>query len=171
MVRPVYYPGTMARRSGYTLIELLIVTGLLITLATIGTVTYLEALRQAKENRAYTKLAELAALEQIYFQNFDRYATFAELQDQGYIAAQYVEDDVLLHNQTVAGQPAGAFIADYELEFVIQSDTFRITASASTPQQAVAARWRLAGRQPDVRAMYVTEDSVVRLASNSRPVK
>lgn len=171
MVRSMYNIRTMTRRPGYTLIELLIVTGLLIALATIGTVTYVEVLRQAKENRAYVKLGELAALEQIYFQNFDRYATFAELQDQGYIAAQYVEDDVLLHNQTSGGQPAGAFIPDYALEIVAQSDAFRITATASTPQEAVVARWRLGGRQPDVRAMYVTNDTVVRWATTSRPVK
>lgn len=172
MVRSMYALRAMLRsRTGYTLIELLIVTGLLLTLATIGTVTYLETLRQAKESRAYVKLGELAALQQIYFQNFDRYATFTELQDQGYIAAQFVEDDVVLHNQTLNGLPASAFIPDYQLEIVAQTDSFRITATASMPQQAVPARWRLAGRQPDLRAMYVSQDNVVRFAANNRPVK
>lgn len=171
MAQQVYGRAGMTRRAGYTLIEVLIVTGLILILATIGTSTFLESLRQSKEHRAHLKLQGLAAMQQVYFQNFDRYATFNELKDVGYIAVQYVEDDNLLHNQTIDGQPAGAFIPGYELEFQVSADSYRIVATASTPYQAVAARWRLRGRTPDLRGMYVTEDNVVRYAANNRPVK
>ena len=162
----------MRSRPGYTLIEVLIVTGLIITLATIGTTSFLESLRQSKESRAFTKLQELAAMQQVYFRDFDRFATFAELQEIGYIAAQYVEDDVILHNPTTGdGSRGGAFIPDYQLDFAVQAESFRITATAMTPPQAVTARWRLQGRNEDLRGMYVTEDGVVRFAKNQRPVK
>ncbi|HYE77337.1 MAG TPA: hypothetical protein VEI97_05055, partial [bacterium] len=144
---------------------------LILVLATIGSVSFLETLRQGKEERAKTRLMELAALEQIYFRDFEQYATFDELQDKGLIARQYAEDDTVLHNATVNGERRTGFINDYVLNFEVSADSFRITAQPLMAPQAVRARWRLLGRNEDLRSLYVTEDGQVRYARTSRPVR
>lgn len=156
---------------GYTLIEVLIVTGLILLLATIGSVSFMETLRQGKEERAFTRLVELAALEQLYFRDFEAYATFAELQSKGLIATQFAEDDTPLHNQQVAGARVTGFINDYQLNFELTADSFRITAQPIMAPQAVRARWRLLGRHEDLRSLYITEDGTVRYARTGKPVR
>ena len=171
MAHKLYGSRVVRRHSGYTLIEVLIVTGLVLIISTIGTVSFLEALREGKEQKAFVKLGELGALEQIYFKEHDRFGTFQDLQDVGYIASQYTEDDTILHDQTAGGQPASAFITDYVLDISATADSFQITARPVMPLDAVSARWRLLGRTEDLRSMYITQDGVVRYATNKRPVR
>ena len=149
---------------GYTLLEVIIVAAIIGILMTIGTAHYLEAQRMAMEHLCATKLANIAAFEKMYYREFAAYATFDELQEQGFIDISYTQYDDVMSNST-------PFIPDYWMEFNVSTDTYQIIARpVQADNDSIYVRWRNIGGQEDVRSMFVDQDGVVRFLRNSRPV-
>jgi prepilin-type N-terminal cleavage/methylation domain-containing protein len=152
--------------SGFTLLEMLVVAGIIVILAGIGSSSYLEAHRRAKEHLCATRMQQLATYEKFYYREFGAYAYYTDLQTQGYIDPQYVEDDNETHSNGVP------FIPDYQVEFDIRGDgTYMITAeSVLTDPNQFSPRWRLTGGIWDVRPMYIDDRGVVRWAESDIPI-
>jgi len=149
---------------GYTLLEVIIVAAIIGILLTIGTAHYLEAQRLSIEHLCATKLANIGAFEKMYYREFANYATFQELQDQGFIdKAYWAGDDVMSHSTP--------FVPEYWLEFNITGDTYQVVARpVISDNNAVYVRWRVLGGQENERSMYIDQDGVVRYLRNGRPV-
>ncbi len=152
--------------SGYTLLEMLVVAGIIVILAGIGTTSFLEAHRRAKEHLCAARLQQLATYEKFYYREFGTFAYYTDLQTQGYIDPKTVEDDNATHTN---GSP---FIPDYQIEFDIRGDgTYMITAeSILTDADQFSPRWRLAGGIWDVRPMYVDDRGTVRWTESDIPI-
>jgi prepilin-type N-terminal cleavage/methylation domain-containing protein len=153
---------------GYTLMEVLIVATIVSILLTIGSVSYLEAKRRAKEQYAAQRLAQLAVFEKMYFREFTTYATFEDLRDAGYIDQDYIypSDEPQHYHRPV-------YVQDYALEFIIAKDGggFEIDATpVLTESQLWYPRWTLLGGIPYLRSLKVDEQGVVEWLSNGRPV-
>jgi type II secretory pathway pseudopilin PulG len=148
--------------------EVLIVATIISILLTIGTVSYLEAKRRAKENYCAQRLAQLAVFERMYFRDFGVYTDFWGLRDEGYIDQEYLyEDDEPSHYH----RPV--YIQEYALDFNID-DTgggFLIEATpVLTSRQLWYQRWVALGGISYLRAMKVNEDGVVMWSETGRPV-
>jgi len=159
-----YLKKYMKKESGYTLIEVIIVAAIIGILLTIGTAHYIEAQRIAIEHLCATRLANIAAFEKMYFREYAQYATFEELQTQGFIDKAYDSFDDVTSRST-------PYVPEYWLEFNITTDTYQIIARPILEDfDALYVRWRTAGGQEDVRSMFVDQDGVVRFLRNKRPI-
>lgn len=156
------------KEQGYTLMEVLMVATIISIIVTIGTVSYLEAKRRAKEQYCAQRLAQLAVYERMYFREFGRYATFDDLREEGYIDWQYIyEDDDLLHYR----RPV--YIQEYTLDFKIDEEGqgYEIIAKpVITQKQMWYPRWVPLGGIPYLRSMKVDERGIVVWLDNGRPV-
>jgi prepilin-type N-terminal cleavage/methylation domain-containing protein len=154
------------RDSGYTLLEVLVVAGIIVILVGFGSTSYLEAQRRTKEHLCATRLQTLATYEKFYQREFGDFGFFTDLQTQGYIDTNYVENDNERHTN---GSP---YIPEYKIEFELPGDgTFRITAvSALEDPDSFMPRWRLTGGIWDLRTMYVDDRGIVRWEENDMPV-
>ena len=158
------YGFESSNERGYTLLEVTIVAAIIGILLTIGTAHYLEAQRLSIEHLCATRLANIAAFEKMYYREFSNYATFQELQYQGFIDKTYTSgDDVMSHSTP--------YIPEYWMEFNIAGDTYQIIARPVVSDfDAVYVRWRVLGGQENERSMYIDQDGVVRYLRNARPV-
>jgi prepilin-type N-terminal cleavage/methylation domain-containing protein len=159
------YKFLMAKR-GFTLLEVLLVAAIILILVGAGSVAYLEVERRAREHSTAQRLQELATYEKFYVREFGEYALFWQLQEQGYIDPQYVEDDVPKHNEGIP------YVPEYRLEFNIPGDgTYRIDAVSVLDSTAdFSPRWRLVGGIWDLRPMYIDDRGIVRWTEDNRPV-
>lgn len=148
--------------------EVLMVATIIAILMTVGTVSYLEAKRRAKEQYAAQRLAQLAMFEHMYFREFGSYATFEDLREEGYLDQDYIyEDDEPQHYH----RPV--FIQDYKLEFNIDTEGggYEIIATPVLEERHLwYARWTPLGGIPYLRSMKVNEDGVVKWLDTGRPV-
>jgi prepilin-type N-terminal cleavage/methylation domain-containing protein len=153
---------------GYTLMEVLIVATIISILLTVGSVSYLEAKRRAKEQYAAQRLSQLAVFEKMYFREFGAYATFEDLRNEGYLAQDYIyEDDEPQHYH----RPV--YVQDYALDFIIDTagGGFEIDAKpVLTESQLWYPRWMPLGGIPYLRSLKVDEQGVVMWLENGRPV-
>lgn len=155
-------------QAGYTLMEVLIVATIIAIITTVGTVSYLEAKRRAKEMYAAQRLAQLAVFERMYFRDFASYGDYEDLRTEGYIDEQYLyKDDEPTHYH----RPV--YIQDYKLTFNIDEagGGFEIIAEPVLGQHWLwYPRWTALGGIPYLRAVTVNQDGVVRWLDSNRPV-
>lgn len=150
--------------NGYTILEVIMVAMIIGILITIGTAHYLEARRLASEHLCATRLANIDVYEKMYYRQYATYATFQELQDEGFIDAAYTAHDDVLSNAT-------PYIPEYFMTFNISSDTYQVSAQTVHGDfNAVYVRWRMSGGLEDKRGMFVDQTGVVRYLYNRRPV-
>ncbi|HEU5295039.1 MAG TPA: type IV pilin protein [Burkholderiaceae bacterium] len=81
--------GTYARRTGFTLVELMIVVALIAILATIAYPSYTSHVRKAKRATAQAALVDVGAKEQAYLLERRSYAT--TLADLAFAAPQEID--------------------------------------------------------------------------------
>ena len=149
---------------GYTIIEVIIVAMIIGILVTIGTAHYLEARRLASEHLCATRLANIDAYQRMYYRQFATYATFQELQTEGFIDAAYTSYDDVLSNTT-------PYIPEYFMTFNISGDTYMVSAQpVHSDFNGVYVRWRASGGLEDKRGMFIDQTGIVRYLSNERPV-
>ena len=154
---------------GYTLMEVLLVATIISILLTIGTVSYLEAKRRAKEMYCAQRMAQLAVYERMYYREFAAYATFDELREEGYIDWDYIypSDEPQHYHRPV-------YIQDYALEFDTETETggFEIKATPVLLNQPQLwyPRWVALGGIAYLRSMKVDEEGVVTWLDTGRPV-
>jgi type II secretory pathway pseudopilin PulG len=110
-------PEEPKRPTGYTMLEILGVTAIMIIVVLMAQGMILNYKRYSIEETAVQRLKELARAEQVYRHANDptvnpdsTYGTFFELQNAGLIPDIYVEDDV--RRRTV-----NAFVPFYRLDF------------------------------------------------------
>jgi hypothetical protein len=148
--------------------EVTTVAAIIGILVTMGTVQYLEVKRRSREHYCAHRLAQLAVYERLYFREYGDYTDFLGLREAGYIDWDYQwEDDTLLHYQ----RPV--YIQEYELDFNLEEEEtgFEIVATPVIQEAHLwYPRWVALGGIPDLRAMYVREDGVVRWVETERPV-
>ena len=154
----------MKNDMGYTMIEVIIVALIIAVLLTIGTAHYLEAQRMATEHLCATRLANIDALQKMYYRQYSEYATFQQLQEEGFIDVAYTPfDDVL--SQSIP------YVPEYTLTFNVSGDTYQVIAETVLGDfNSFYVRWRAAGGQQDKRAMSIDQTGVVRYLYNNRPV-
>ncbi|MBU1023709.1 prepilin-type N-terminal cleavage/methylation domain-containing protein [bacterium] len=154
----------MKNEKGYTMIEVIIVALIIGILLTIGTAHYLEAQRMAVEQLCATRLAQIDALQKMYYRQYSEYATFQELQAEGFIDSAYTPFDDVLSQAT-------PYVPEYTLTFNVSGDRYQVIAETVHGDfNGVYVRWRAAGGQQDKRAMSVDQTGVVRYLYNNRPV-
>ena len=151
---------------GFTLMEVLLVASIIVILVSVGSVSYLEAQRRAREHYTASRLQELATYEKLYVREFGEFALFWELQEQGYIDPNYSEDD---NTQHTVKSP---YIPEYTLEIDVPGDgTYRIDAVCVLDNSRdFNPRWRLVGGIWDLRPMYVDDRGMVRWTENDKPI-
>jgi len=105
------------RPTGYTLIEILGVTAIMIVVILMTQGMIRNYKRYSIEETAVQRLKELARVEQVYRHSNDptvnpdrTYGTFFQLQNAGLISDIYVEDDVRMRT-------VNAFVPFYRLDF------------------------------------------------------
>jgi prepilin-type N-terminal cleavage/methylation domain-containing protein len=111
-----YLTGLCRRLAGYTFIELMAVSAIVLIVAAMAIGSASRLKRFAIEEKAVTRLKQLADAQERYRYSLDptvnpegTYATFEELQLTNYISEDYVEDDVSAHT-------VNAFIPYYQIE-------------------------------------------------------
>ncbi len=147
--------------------EVLIVATIVAILVTVGTVQYLEVKRRAKEHYCAQRLAQLAIWEDLYSRELGEYANFDDLQREGYVDWDFLEDDDRLHYQRAA------FILEYKLEFNKDKEGggFEIIAEPVVDEPYLwYPRWTPMGGIAGLRSMKVEEDGVVKWLDTGRPV-
>lgn len=149
---------------GYTILEVIIVAMIIGILVTIGTAHYLEARRLANEHLCATRLANIDAYQKMYYRQYATYATFQELQNEGFVDSAYTSYDDVLSSAT-------PYIPEYFMTFSISGDTYMVMAQPVHGDfNGVYVRWRESGGLEDKRGMFVDQTGVVRYLYNSRPV-
>ena len=159
--------------AGYTLMEVLIVATIISILLTVGSVSYLEAKRRAKEQYAAQRLAQLAVFERMYFREFGAYATFEELRDPGGFEGSYIDEKYLQEDDEPLHNHRPYYIQDYKLDFNVDKEGggFEIKAEpVLTETQLWYPRWVPLGGIPYLRSMKVDEQGVVTWLDSGRPV-
>ena len=150
--------------NGYTILEVIIVAMIIGILVTIGTAHYLEARRLASEHLCATRLANIDAYQKMYYRQYATYATFQELQNEGFIDAAYTSYDDVLSDAT-------PYIPEYFMTFNISGDKYMVTAQPVHGDfNGIYVRWRASGGLEDKRGMLVDQSGVVRYLYNKRPV-
>jgi len=157
---------TRLSSKGFTLLEILVVTVIIVILVGAGAVSYMEVERRAKEKLCAERLQTIATYEKFYAREFGEYGDFINLQDQGYIDPNFVAEDNLSHSN---GPP---FAPDYILEFVVPGDgTYRVDAvSVVEETDQFSPRWRGLGGIWDLRTMYIDDRGIVRWEENDQPI-
>ena len=165
-MKRTFIPDLLAIPRGFTLIEVLLVAAIIVILAGAGSVSYLEAQRRAREHYTAQRIQELGTYQKLYIREFGDYALFWQLQEQGYIDPNYVEDDDKQHTVKTP------FIPEYTLEFDVPGDgTYRIDAVCVLEESAdFSPRWRLIGGQWDLRQMYIDQRGIVRWTEDNKPI-
>jgi len=111
-----YLIGLCRRFNGYTVIELMAVSAIVLIVAgmAIGSASTIK--RFSIEEKAVTRLKQLADAQERYRYSLDptvnpegTYATFEELQLSNFVLDDYVEDDVSAHT-------VNAFVPYYQIE-------------------------------------------------------
>ena len=149
---------------GYTILEVIIVAMIIGILITIGTAHYIEVRRLASEHLCATRLANIDAYQKMYYRQYATYATFEELQYEGFIDVAYTSYDDVLSNTT-------PYIPEYFMTFNVTSDRYIVSAQpVHSDFNGIYVRWRVSGGQEDKRGMYVDQSGVVRYLRNRRPV-
>ena len=111
-----YFAWLSRRLSGYTVIELVVVSAIVLIVAAMAVGSAKNIKRFSVEERAVTRLRQLADAQERYRYSQDpsvnpegSFATFEELKLTNFIANDYSEDDIRSHT-------VNAFIPYYEVE-------------------------------------------------------